>query len=86
MAEVGIREFRAQMRHWLGRVRDGEDVVITEHGKPVAKIVQADGRNAIQRLIDQGLISPARRPKRKLGPPRLKAKGSVSDIVIEQRG
>jgi prevent-host-death family protein len=36
---VGVREFRANLRAYLDRVEAGEDVVVTERGRPVARIV-----------------------------------------------
>ena len=37
---VGVREFRENLRAYLGRVKAGEDVVITERGRPVARLTK----------------------------------------------
>jgi prevent-host-death family protein len=83
--DVGIRELRAGLSRFVERVKQGEEIVVTEHGRPVARIVPMNGERKIDRLIREGVVIPARsstgwRPE-KLVP----VKGSVSDIVIEQR-
>ena len=83
--EVGIRELRADLSRWIKRVREGEEVLVTDRGKPVARIVPADGLRKIDRLIAAGLIQPAPKPWRGPPPRPIKAKGTVSDLVAEQR-
>lgn len=40
MAErVGVRELRQNLSRYLDRVRAGEDLVVTEHGREVARLV-----------------------------------------------
>lgn len=82
--DVGIRELRAGLSRYVARVKDGEEIVVTEHGKPVAKLVPMNGERKIDRLIREGVLIPARRPKGPLPPP-IKIRGTVSDIVLEQR-
>jgi len=74
------------MRYWLDRaVKDG-DVTLTERGKPIARIVAMNSSSTIDRLIAEGVIIPAQRPR---SPSRsfrkVKAHGSVSDLLAEQR-
>jgi prevent-host-death family protein len=56
MTEVGTLEAKNQLSSLLDRVIEGEEVVITRHGKPVAKLVAIDkpsGRSTeTQRVID----------------------------------
>lgn len=82
--EVGIRELRAHLSRYLERIHDGEDIVVTDRGVPVARIVPMDGQRKIDRLIAAGLVQPVAKPQ---GPPPrpVKAKGTVSDLVAEQR-
>ncbi|HVL70479.1 MAG TPA: type II toxin-antitoxin system prevent-host-death family antitoxin [Beijerinckiaceae bacterium] len=42
MAEVGIYEAKTHLSALLDRVERGEEVVITRHGKPVARLVSAE--------------------------------------------
>ncbi|MGH2944796.1 MAG: type II toxin-antitoxin system Phd/YefM family antitoxin [Solirubrobacteraceae bacterium] len=42
MAEaVGVRELRQNLSRYLDRVKAGEDLVVTEHGREVARLVPA---------------------------------------------
>lgn len=43
MLEVGAFEAKNTLGSLLDRVERGEEVVITRHGKPVARLVRSDG-------------------------------------------
>ena len=83
---VGIRKFRENLSHYLDLVRDGANVVIiTERGKPVARL---EGPSNLERMIAEGRVRPAKRPKRPLRLDRLiKLDGppTLSDMIIEDR-
>ncbi|RDI75572.1 phd-fam: prevent-host-death-type protein [Gaiella occulta] len=79
--EVGIRALRADLSRWLKLVEAGEEIVVTDRGKPVAKITPANGRSKLDELIARGLVHPAPRPVREKLPPPIEAKGTVSDLV-----
>ncbi len=40
--EIGVREAKAHLSQYLRRVQNGEEFVITDHGKPVARITPID--------------------------------------------
>ena len=42
MRTAGVREARQNLSALLDEVKKGREVVITEHGRPVAKLVPAD--------------------------------------------
>jgi prevent-host-death family protein len=44
MATLGIYEARTRWSEMIDRVGKGEEITITRHGTPVAKLVPADGR------------------------------------------
>jgi prevent-host-death family protein len=83
---VGIRKFRENLSYYLDLVRDGrQSVVITDRGKPVARL---SGPSNLEKLIAEGKVRPARKPKRPIreedliqidGPPWL------SDVIIADR-
>lgn len=83
--EVGIRELRADLSRLIKRVRDGEEIVVTDRGKAVARIVPLDGQRKIDKLIAAGIVTPAPKPWHGPPPRPVKAKGTVSDLVAEQR-
>ena len=85
VTEVGIRELRAELRRWLEHVSDGGEVVVTERGRPIARLIGASRSTRMQEMIDAGLITPAKRPKEPIKGPGLKVRASVSELVSEQR-
>jgi prevent-host-death family protein len=42
MRTAGVREARQNLSALLDEVKKGREIVITEHGRPVAKLVPAD--------------------------------------------
>lgn len=85
--EVAVSELRANLSAWLDRARRGEEVVVTERGLPVARLLGIDTATKLDRLTAEGVIG---RPSRGNRPsaaatPRRRARGSVADLVSEQR-
>ena len=85
MPTVGIRELRDGLSRYLAAVRSGRTVTVTDHGRPVARIVPVDQPSPLERLIAEGLVQPAASVKRTLREP-LHIDGTVSDLLPEQRG
>lgn len=84
--EVGVRELRDQLRRWLDVVEDGHEVTITERGKPVARLIGVSSPSQLERLIADGVVTPAKRGRRPDRSHRkVKARGMVSDLVAGQR-
>ena len=83
--DVGIRELRAGLSRYVERVKQGEEIVVTEHGRPVARLVPMNGERKIDRLIREGTLIPGRRPKGRRPAPVDADGATLSDIVIEQR-
>jgi prevent-host-death family protein len=84
--QVGVRELRDQLRKWLDAVRRGEEITVTERGKPIARLIGASSPEPLDRLIAQGIVTPPRGPRRASGAyGRVKGRPSVSDLIPEQR-
>jgi prevent-host-death family protein len=84
--EVGVRAFRGQLSHWLERAASGEEVIVTQRGRPLARLTGLDGRTTRQRLVDEGLVTPARRPKRPIDLNDLvPVRGSVTELLLQDR-
>jgi prevent-host-death family protein len=82
--EVGVRELRNHLSRYLHRVRNGDEVVVTDRGRAIARLVPVGAERVIDRLIAEGIVTPARQPKRQASKP-MKTKDTVSDLVGEQR-
>lgn len=83
---VSVSEFRRRLAHWIDRAGRGDEIVITDRGRPVAELRAAGARGRFAELVEQGIITPALFPKTPIDRKSLiKAKGSVSDLVKDQR-
>jgi prevent-host-death family protein len=62
---VGVRELHNRTSELLKRVADGEELVVTSHGKRVAKLVPIESADPLAELRARGLVTEPTR-KRKL--------------------
>jgi prevent-host-death family protein len=85
--EVSVSALRAELADWVDRVRAGEEVVVTDRGTPVARLVSVDAAPLLEQLTKQGVLSRPRRPGRPTarGAQRVRAEGSVAELVSQQR-
>ena len=85
--DVAVTELRAHLGKWIDAARDGNDIIITDRGTPVARIVALDSSPVIERLTAQGIISRPTRSTRPVAGHRQRPtpKRPVADIVSEQR-
>jgi prevent-host-death family protein len=85
--DVAVSDLRANLSSWLERARAGEDVVVTERGVPVARLVGIGEPGLLERLTKEGVIGRPRVTRRPKASPakRVAAQGSVSDYISEQR-
>lgn len=85
---VGIRDLKARLSEYVRDVKAGGTVVVTEHGRPVARIIPeprpiGDRLRAMAKAGEIVWNGDAYRPD----PPVARAKGpqSVSDLIVEER-
>lgn len=87
MAEVGVAQLRRELKDWLDRARSGDDVVITERGRPVARLSGIDTAPLLDRLAAEGRLSrapAARRPSAR-DRRRVHAQGEIAELVVTER-
>lgn len=87
MVEVGVAQLRSELKVWLDRARTGDEVVITDRGRPVARLSGIDVAPLLDRFTAEGRISPppgADRPRAR-GRRRVEAKSDVADLVVAER-
>ncbi|MGH9360637.1 MAG: type II toxin-antitoxin system Phd/YefM family antitoxin [Thermoanaerobaculia bacterium] len=59
MRTAGVAELKAKLSEHLDRVKRGEELLITDRGRPIAKLVPIDlgsWDERMQRLAAQGLV------------------------------
>lgn len=94
--EVSVRELKSRLSEYLRRAADGQEVVVTSHGKAIARLV-APSREDRTALGGEQLLARVRRmPGVRLGVgrPRLPApririqpgERTLADMIIEDRG
>ena len=85
-SEVGIRDLKNGLSKYIDRVEAGEEVIVTDRGRPVAKLSPLDAPDdRLADLVAAGVVRPPASGTRHRARPRIKPKGNVSDLVAEQR-
>jgi prevent-host-death family protein len=88
---VGIREAKVHLSRYLKLVQKGEEVVITDHGRPVGKIVPMASRDLdlterIDRLVERGILAPRSGERlARIPPPIPVPRGAAQAILQEDR-
>jgi prevent-host-death family protein len=84
--EVGVRELKNHLSQYLDRVRDGEEIIVTDRGRPVARLAALDAStDHLAELVAMGAVRPPRPTAGQRPTRRIRSKGSVSELVAEQR-
>ena len=82
--EVGMRDLRNRLSEWIALVEEGQEILVTDRGRPVARLVGAKAERTLDRLIREGAVEPPRRPAEPTDArPLIKVKGSVSEFVSQ---
>lgn len=85
--DVAITDFRAHLSDWLKRACAGDEIVITDRGVPMARLLGLKTTSNLERLTAEGVIGPprsAQRPKA-FGRPKPQAARPVAELVSKQR-
>ncbi len=55
---IGVRELKTHLSEYLRRVRNGQTIIITDHGKTVAQIIPAEQsiETRLRALQEAGLL------------------------------
>ena len=57
--EVSVRELRQNLSVYLRRVREGETLAVLSRGERVAVLAPVAGASRLDRLVAEGLVTPA---------------------------
>lgn len=85
--DVAVTELRAHLGKWLEQVRNGKEVVVTDRGVPVARLLGMSATATLERLSTEGVIARPERAQRPTasGRPRARARQSLAELVSEPR-
>jgi prevent-host-death family protein len=84
---VGVRELRQNLSRYLDRVKAGEDLVVTEHGRVVARLVPASTDAYAELAAQFGAtvpVEPLEAIAARLSPPGAPA-GTTDAYLAESR-
>jgi len=87
VVDVAVTDLRAHLSEWLDRARQGDEIVITDRGIPVARLLGLTTTATLERLTAEGVVgrpATAHRP-RASGCPRPRPRRPVADFVSDQR-
>ena len=83
---VGVRELRQNLSVYLRRVKEGEALDVTEHGRTVARLVPArEHESVLGRLVAEGKATRGLGSLDELAPPRGPLTDAVSKALQEQK-
>ena len=86
---VGIRDAKIHLSRYLKLVQKGEEVIITDHGKPVGKIVPVVPRDMtlqdrIARLVEQGVLESRTGERLSSLPPPLPVPKNAAQRLLQE--
>jgi prevent-host-death family protein len=90
MNTVGIRELKSRLTHYVRLIKQGQNVIVTERGKPVAVLHGLDDQTQtregrLARLAAQGRIILPSTPRRRVRRVRTKHRIDLAQAVLEDR-
>jgi prevent-host-death family protein len=85
---IGIRELKSTLSACVREVKSGRTLVVTEHGKPVARIIPEaiSVRERVEALRRAGTIAwsgRGLRPAKPVG--KVRGDRTVADLLVENR-
>ena len=83
--EVGVRDLRDNLSRFLDDVRAGQELIVTERGRPVARIVATSGESRLDELVAAGVVTLPERDLDLSSFGRVNTKGDVMEFVFDQR-
>ena len=83
--EVGIRELRDNLSRFIDDVRAGHELIVTDRGRPVARIVRTSGQSQLEELVAAGVVTPPEIEMDASSFGRVRTKGDIMEFVFDQR-
>jgi prevent-host-death family protein len=90
MRQVGIRALQARLSEFVRRAANGETIVVTERGRPIAELAPHRSTELPSRLTEMVRRGEVTLATKAAGLPRVRGRmrpgSSLSDVVVEERG
>ena len=88
-ASVGIRDAKMHLSKYIKMVQQGTEVIITDRGRPVGKIIPIQTRELplyerIKRMEDLGLIDPIAEKGFTKIPPPIPMPDGIPQILLQE--
>jgi prevent-host-death family protein len=84
--EVGIRELKARLSHYVSLAGDGETIRVTDRGRLVAILGPLRAEDVIEEGIREGWITPGNGKPPPRTWRRFPASRSIQELLDEDRG
>ena len=95
MQTTSVSNLKAKLSDYLEKVKRGDDILVTEHGRPIARVTSVGlednkeaGKGSMDDLIRAGAMKPRKGPLPKTLlnlPPARETKGSALHALQEER-
>jgi prevent-host-death family protein len=85
---VGVRELKTHLSQYLREIKKGKTIVITEHGKPVGRLIPTtlSLEDRIEAMRGGGVITWNGKKLKPVKPvAKMSGPGAVADLLIEDR-
>ena len=82
---TGIRELKSRLSEYVARAAAGEEIVVTDRNRPVARLVPYVGVTDVERGIEEGWIEAPRRTQL-ADVERVRSPRSTLAVLDEDRG
>jgi prevent-host-death family protein len=94
MASIGIRNLKNNLSRFIRRVSEGEHIIVTDHGRPVAELRPPPGatgrehRSRYEDLLEAGMVRPPVEDGDPLAdwPTIRLPRGTAQQLIDEDRG
>ena len=90
MKTVTVSNLKASLSHYLRQVKEGEELLVTEHGRPIARVAPTAGVQVLSAHLAEmqslGLIKvgSGKLPRNFWKLPRPKTRNSVEAVLNER--
>lgn len=67
MTTIAVRDFREHLSQYLNAALHGEELILTEEGQPVLRVVAAEDKDeqVLEGMAAEGLVRRAAKPRRR---------------------